>query len=162
MIKYLTLITLCASSYLWGLDFSVGSGLHSVYAGRAVPIIYAGLIGENVAITGHSSGVESTLAYQSTFQGNFFIRKIFGKLLWGNLSGGAGVGMVYSSRGFRIRPEHFATRERDYNGGPVIRASWNLFFPVYLTIEAFFGIKSYNPLINSWQHSTVAVMEIRI
>lgn len=158
---FILFFILISAAPLWALQGSLGGGYSGAFSGRQVPVVYGALQDERWALTGYSGGVKSSLTYHNAYQLNLYVQKNFGDLFWGKLSGGVGFAGYYAKRSYRPYALASAENAHDYNLGPAVKVSWNVFKPLYLTVESMFGLRRWLWLMNSYQDVSSMVLEVR-
>ncbi len=125
-------------------DFSAGIGMNSVYTARRVPGIHLGISGKSFGVFGSTSGVRSSSYFHNSYVLNFMKMWSPGDFWWGKLTAGFGVGIFYATVGYK--PANYAVAEtyRDWTAGPALRLNWLILKPVFVAVDAMYGIR--NPL----------------
>lgn len=118
----------------------VGAGTSSATSGRIRPGLYGAFETDSISISAFTTGTNNYYSYHSSYYGGFFLNTVKDGFWWGDIIGGFGLGMLYSERGFQDGDADDLTVTSDFVMGPSFRMSWNFAGPVFLGLEALFGI----------------------
>lgn len=142
-------------------DVLIGTGVSNVTQGRVSPMLYGGIDQPKWAVLASALGVNHPLYYQSTYQIGAYLQSEFGEFIWGEIRAGAGLGILYSSRGYREDVDLAVQERDDIVFGPVMRVRWDVAPMSFIGVESLYGVRSVNTLALSFQHVTNLVLGVR-
>ncbi|HEX4924261.1 MAG TPA: hypothetical protein VFV50_09245, partial [Bdellovibrionales bacterium] len=119
----------------------LGVGTSSSNSGRLVPGLSATASIGPIALTGTSTGTRTSVYYLSSYTFGAVKRFEGGRFWWGDLQLGFGLGVAYSQYGYRSSPQGEHDVKRDFTGGPLFQFRWAFLDPVYLGMDALFGLR---------------------
>lgn len=118
----------------------MGLGYSSATTGHTSPALILGLGAGDWAMTGSSTGYQTTAYYHSSYTLNYYWTWGSGDFFWGKLESGFGIGTLYAIRGFTDQGSTEETKS-DFNLGPAFRLKWIFLDPVFISLEALFGLR---------------------
>ncbi len=123
-------------------DVALGAGVSSETSGRVVPALNLAVLGKSFGLSAFSTGVKTTLYYESGYVLSALYLWQPGEILSGPVTAGLGLGFYYSKRGYRPGPSAALEEDEDSTGGPSFRAEWKFLGPFYLSAECLFGLRT--------------------
>lgn len=163
IIGFCLIATLCLVLHHAKADLRLGTGFSSSTGGRMVPALYAGLNIANFGISLASVGYQNQLSYHAAHQLNLFGVFRPGKILWGDMEGGIGLGFYHYQIGYKEDlSDTSGTRKSDIAVGPAVRVFWHWTSFTFLGLEAMYGIRNSLFLFLSSQDSVFAVVGVSI
>lgn len=115
--------------------------MSSTTGGRKIPLLYIGTESKNYGISFSSIGYKNTLSYISAWNLNVYSLYHPEKLWWGDLQAGFGLGFFYYEEGFKNDLKDQGAVKTNYTAGPSLRVLWSIAGPIYLGLEAVYGIQ---------------------
>lgn len=139
----------------------IGSGLSVVTEGRHHPLLYASIESDKWALTANSVGFQTSRTYHSAYQANLFYMFKPQKVLWTTFDAGIGWGAFYYKQGFKFKADSTPVERDNYATGPAIRVLWHFMGPVFLGLEAMFGIRGLQVAVLSTQDVSSLIFGVR-
>lgn len=121
-------------------SLDLGLGQSSVTAGHSALTIAGAVSWSNYALSAASTGMQTSLYYQSSYAVTLYKVWTSGDFLVGQISSGFGTGVFYSVRGF-LDTTGSEEKKIDTGLGPAFRIQWLLGGPFYINLEAIFGLR---------------------
>jgi len=125
-------------------SIEIGAGLSNATSGRVIPGISLSYSASDWALSGFSTGVQSEVAYQSTFAGSYFRTWKAGDFA-GVVTAGFGAGGFYTKRGFKDGALAQEESSDDWGFGPSFRVNWSPTEMLFLNVEGIYGLKVLGP-----------------
>ncbi len=119
----------------------LGGGTTSSTSGRLVPALSGAVTFGEWAVTGTSTGTRTNVYYLSAYTMGAVKRWPAGKFWWAEMVLGFGGGVAYSQYGYRNTPTDTMETKADFTAGPLIQFRWEFLGPLYVGLDALFGIK---------------------
>ncbi|MBT3984449.1 MAG: hypothetical protein HOE90_24045 [Bacteriovoracaceae bacterium] len=137
----------------------LGTGVSAVTEGRVHPLIFGGVDAGDLAFTAYSVGYKSSYSYHSAYQVNFFFN-FFPKetFIWGHFVAGAGWGVHFFEKGFQGGPSDRRLKKRNFATGPTIRGLWHYAGPLFIGLEAMYGMRNLGAHILLSTQDTAALI----
>lgn len=123
------------------LSYRIGSGMSTTTSGRRIPLAYGGIESKDYALSLSSVGYKNTLGYMSAWNLNAYALFYPDKFWWGKMQAGLGLGVFYYQEGFKNGLDDGGMTKKNYTAGPSIRVLWSIAGPIYLGLEAVYGIR---------------------
>ncbi|MEK6625496.1 MAG: hypothetical protein AABY86_11035 [Bdellovibrionota bacterium] len=140
----------------------VASGFSAVTAGRTVPLIYASGESNEYALTGYAVGVNNSVYYHSGYMLSFFKKyKPSGEFIAGNIDAGLGWGFFYYKIGFKRTSTTTLEEKNAMATGPSLRVLWNVASPVFIGLEAMYGVRGLDWILLSTQDIVSVLLGVR-
>lgn len=139
--KSLFLFSLFISGHSDANTIRLGGMMGSHTGGRVVPGLYAAFEGKSMGVSFSSLGYKNSVNYLTAYTANWFYNFRPGKLFSGELVASIGLGASYHRIGSRDSLAGNGVRRDNGTFGPMIRSFWGPFWPIYIGIEAMFGIR---------------------
>lgn len=139
----LLIIALLGLSSTGQASYEIGTATTSVTSGRTVPALHTAIGFSSFTLSFLAAGVKTSLYSNSAYR--LLILKEWGGELffWGPITTGVGAGLAYTHRSWVAdlslpsEPEI----QSEYLAGPAWRLTWEFGGPVFLGIEALFGLR---------------------
>lgn len=123
------------------LGLELGVGTSSSNSGRLVPALSATAPIGSYAWTATSTGTRTSVYYLSSYTFGALKRWKAGRFWWAEMELGFGLGFAYSQYGYRPSPSDDHDVKRDLTAGPMFQFRWQFLDPVYLGMDALFGLR---------------------
>ena len=133
---------------------TIGTQTSAITDGRALPGLHLGVDISEYRVRVMSTGVSSQLYYQSAWSLEALSTWSAGQFLWGPVTAGFGGGLLYEKRGFRLTPNSALDESDDFVIGPAFQVAWKIAGPIYITVDAIFGLQGLNFFALNFQHVT--------
>ncbi len=161
MLKFLLLLVISSISVAHA-ELGVASGFSAVTGGRSIPLLYASAESNEYALTGYGVGVANPSYYHSGYVLDLFKRyRPSGEFISGGIDAGLGWGFYYYKMGFKRSSSSPIEEKSATATGPAFRVIWNLAPPVFLGIEAMYGIRGANWVLLSTQDIVSVLLGVR-
>jgi hypothetical protein len=134
-------------------EVAVGAGLMANTFGRDVVALYGAASAGNFGVSAFSGGVATSVYYQSAYELSFSYLVRPGRLLWGPIMVGLGFG-AYLAKERYAPPGMIAGNHFDYTLGPDFSITWKFLGPMFVTVDALFGLR------NVWSNFVLAPQDI--
>lgn len=115
-------------------------------SGRKIPTIELGLQAGSFGLLVVSGGVRTPVYSHSSYQLGLYRIWNPGKPVFGDMSGGFGLGSMAAIRGLRNSPSEPVGHTYDVTLGPAIWVTWKLLGPLSVSVDALFGMLQ-NPFL---------------
>ncbi len=126
------------------IDAGIGTG--GGMSGRAVPALSLNYSGNDFDLTTFLSGVRNNLYYQSDYYLGYTFKIWQGEFMWGPINAGFGGAVYYSERGLRSAVSGGVDeKSTDFAVGPSLRIVWKIFGPVFISLDALYGVRDLAP-----------------
>lgn len=122
-------------------SIEIGSGYSSSHSGRSIPTLALAYSDSSFALSGYSTGVQNDYYYHSAYGLHAFSLKSLGTFLGGNMVGGAGLGAMYSKRGFKDSNDTSESSSDDYVLGPAFRINWSMTSFLFINVDVTYGLR---------------------
>lgn len=119
----------------------VGTGLTSVFRGRIVPSMNLATSTDSWAFTGWSAGVQNDFYYHSAYGLHFFLMRKAGTMFGSDVRFGAGLGAMYSERGFQDLDSTEEITNSEWLAGPAFRVNWTFLEYFFVNFDATYGLR---------------------
>lgn len=138
---FLVPLSLTLGTALAYANVDFGVGMTSAMGGRQVPSLSAAYRGAQWEFTGFATGVQNEFYFHSAYGLNGYRVWKSGLLLNGQVLSGFGLGAIYSTRGFMDTGATTEDTKADVALGPALEMLWFFAGPVYLRLEALYGLR---------------------
>jgi hypothetical protein len=120
----------------------IGTGFNSSTAGRSIPALFLAYSADAWSLSFSSVGVQTPRYYHSAYTVSYLRTWKSGDWIWGPIESGFGLSILYASRGFADSGAVESVRD-DVAIGPALRVNWFVADPVFLGIEALYGLRDF-------------------
>ena len=149
MLKSLILVFTLLSFKLHAID--IGTSMTNTMQGRIIPSLHLGYDQGTRHISFHSSGVQTELYYHNTYALSYYLQENWGKLFFGDLIAGPGIGAYYAKLSYREDKNSKDETGEDFVFGPGLRAEFIITPNLFIGLETIMGIGGAQIIALSFQ-----------
>lgn len=113
----------------------------SAMGGRHIPSVAGSYRGSQWEFTGFATGVQSEIYFHSAYGLSIYRHWKSGSIWSGPISSGFGLGVIYATRGFQDQGSTTEETKDDFAAGPAFEVQWFILGPMYLRLEALYGLR---------------------